>query len=145
MSQIICPCCSSEMVRDTRPYDVVYRGVSKGVMAPGYWCASCHEVLFTDDDNKITDQALHELKAEKAGVMTPAQITAARESMGLNKQDANELLGLAERAFSKYEAGSVLPSKSTSQLIDILANVPEALAYLKSELAEHEPEEIKYA
>ena len=52
--------------------------------------------------------------------LTPEEIRAIRERLGLSQVDAGELLGGGPRAFTKYEAGTIKPSASICNLLRLL-------------------------
>lgn len=63
--------------------------------------------------------------------LTPTQIRAIRERLGLTQLQAGELLGGGPRAFTKYEAGSVKPAASVVALLRLLDANPSMLAALR--------------
>ena len=62
--------------------------------------------------------------------MTPEEIRAIRESLGLSQVLAGELLGGGPRAFSKYESGSIKPAASVVNLLRLLEVDPAAIETL---------------
>ena len=52
--------------------------------------------------------------------------------MGLNQVDAGELIGGGPRAFQKYEAGDLLPSRAISSALALLDHDPKALQVLEA-------------
>ena len=62
--------------------------------------------------------------------MTPEEIRAIRESLGLSQVQAGELLGGGPRAFSKYESGTIKPAASVANLLRILETDPAAIETL---------------
>ena len=71
----------------------------------------------------------HELDKRRA--LTPAQIRAIRERLGLTQLQAGELLGGGPRSFTKYEAGSVKPAASVVALLRVLDAKPSMLDALR--------------
>ncbi len=63
-------------------------------------------------------------------VITPEEIRAIREYLGLSQVEAGELLGGGPRAFTKYEAGTVKPSASVINLLRLLEADPAKVATL---------------
>lgn len=53
-----------------------------------------------------------------------------REALGLSQAEAGELLGGGPRAFTKYEAGTIRPAASVSNLLRLLEGSPAAAAAL---------------
>ena len=64
--------------------------------------------------------------------ITPHEIRAIREKLGLTQVEAGELLGGGPRAFTKYEAGKVRPAASVAQLLRLLDANPNAVNALRS-------------
>ena len=71
--------------------------------------------------------------------LTPTQIRAIRERLGLTQLQAGELLGGGPRAFTKYEAGSVKPAASVVALLRVLDAKPAMLAALRGGQRRHVP------
>ena len=62
--------------------------------------------------------------------ITPEEVRAIREGLGLTQVEAGELLGGGPRAFTKYEAGTVRPAAAVVNLLRLLEVNPAALATL---------------
>ena len=67
---------------------------------------------------------------KKKHEITPEEIRAIREGLGLTQVEAGELLGGGPRAFTKYEAGTVRPAAAVINLLRLLEADPAALATL---------------
>ena len=67
---------------------------------------------------------------EDKSVITPEEVRAIRERLGLTQVEAGELLGGGPRAFTKYEAGTVRPAAAVTNLLRLLEADPTALATL---------------
>lgn len=63
--------------------------------------------------------------------ITPDEIRAIRQELGLSQVEAGEVLGGGPRAFTKYEAGTVKPAASVVNLLRLLEANPHAMATLK--------------
>ena len=62
--------------------------------------------------------------------ITPEEIRAIREGLGLTQVEAGELLGGGPRAFTKYEGGTVRPAAAVINLLRLLEANPAAIATL---------------
>jgi DNA-binding transcriptional regulator YiaG len=62
--------------------------------------------------------------------LTPDEIRRIRESLGLSKAEAGELIGGGPRAFTKYESGTIQPAAAVSNLLRLLDANPSALKTL---------------
>ncbi len=65
------------------------------------------------------------------GLLTPDEIRAGREKLGLSQQELQELLGLGGNSLSRWENGHVYQSRSHDTLLRITYSVPPALKWLK--------------
>jgi len=66
------------------------------------------------------------------GLLTPEEVRAGRERLGLNQQQLQELLGLGGNSLSRWENGHVYQSRSMDTLLRIVFNVPPAMDYVRS-------------
>ena len=73
--------------------------------------------------------------AEKEPLITPDEIRAIRQRLGLSQAEAGELIGGGPRAFTKYEAGTVSPTASAANLLRLLDTNPVAIATLQGSMA----------
>ena len=63
-------------------------------------------------------------------ILTPDEIRATRERLGLSQREAGRLLGGGPRAFAKYEAGTVNPSAASNNLLLVLRSNPSSASVL---------------
>ena len=80
---------------------------------------------------KLSDRMLNRLKARIEGLLEPKEIRRIRQKLGLTQEQAGHLIGGGPRAFQKYEAGDLLPSRAVSSALILLDHDPDALAVLK--------------
>ena len=120
------------MHRDIRPVTLAWQGKTVTFDMPGWYCESSGESIHTGEDMKVSDRMLNRLKAQALGLVEPAEIRRIRKKLGLGQADAGELIGGGPRAFQKYEAGDLLPSRATTTALLLLDNDPAALEVLKS-------------
>lgn len=120
-----------ELKRDIRPFTISYQGHSKTFDMPGWYpAANDCEATFTQDDLKVYDKAIKELKAETEQLLLPSEIRSIRKRLKLTQVQAGLILGGGKRAFQKYESGDVLPSRAISNLLRLLSNNPALLKTL---------------
>ena len=62
--------------------------------------------------------------------LTPSEIRAIREHLGLSQVEAGELIGGGPSSFTKYEAGTVKPAASVINLLRLLEANPAAILTL---------------
>ena len=123
------------LTRDIRPFTITYQGHSKTFDMPGWYPAGEGEATFTDEDLKIYDKAIKELKAEAEHLLLPAEIRSIRKRLKLTQVQAGNILGGGKKAFQKYESGETLPSRAISNLLRILSKEPSLLEVLYAETA----------
>jgi HTH-type transcriptional regulator / antitoxin MqsA len=120
----------ASLYRDVRPFTLTYKGESITVDMPGWYGDQADEGMFEADDMKISDRALHRLKARTEGLLEPEGIKRIRKKLGLTQAAAGELIGGGPRAFQKYETGDLLPSRAISSALTLLDHDPKALTVL---------------
>ena len=123
------------LTRDIRPLTITYQGHSRIFDMPGWYPAGEGEATFTDDDLKIYDKAIKELKAEAEHLLLPAEIRSIRKRLKLTQVQAGNILGGGKKAFQKYESGETLPSRAISNLLRVLSKEPSLLNVLSTETA----------
>jgi len=118
------------MHRGVRPLTLDYKGAHTTFDMPGWYCEASDESIHTGEDMKVSDRALNRLKAETEGLPLPEEIKRIRTKLGLTQEAAGELIGGGPRAFQKYEAGDVLPSRAVSSALALLDHDPAGLSVL---------------
>ncbi len=76
---------------------------------------------------RITNETYRQL-----GLLTPDEILAGREKLGLTQQALQELLGLGGNSLSRWENGRVYQARSMDTLLRIVFDVPEAAAHVRA-------------
>lgn len=75
------------------------------------------------------------LYRERHDLLSPPEIVALRESLGVSQADLARLLHLGNNTISRWERGHKVQSASMDTLLRILRDVPEASAYLRTRVA----------
>ncbi len=132
MTEPVCPKTGAPMHRDTRPMTLEYKGAHITFDMPGWYTDQSDESIHTGEDMKVSDRALNRLKAERDGLPSPEEIKRIRVKLGLTQEQAGELIGGGPRAFQKYEAGDLLPSRAVSSALALLDHDPSGLAVLNA-------------
>lgn len=85
------------------------------------------DTIIHDDAStwRITEETYRQL-----GLLTPAEIRAGRERLGLSQQELQELLGLGGNSLSRWENGRVYQARSLDTLLRVIFNVPSAHDFL---------------
>ncbi len=97
---------------------------------PGWYCDASHESIHTGEDMKASNRALNRIKASTEGLPSPEEIKRIRMKLGLTQEAAGELIGGGPRAFQKYEAGDLLPSRAIGSALALLDHDPAGLTVL---------------
>ena len=130
MDKPICPITGQEMKRGNRSLTISYRGRNRTIDMPGWYVDGSDEGIHTGKDLKVSDRALNALKAEVEGLLSRAQIRRIRKKLKLTQVEAGEIIGGGPRAFQKYEAGDLLPSRAISSALILLDHDPGGLKQL---------------
>jgi len=120
------------MERGVRPMTLDYKGAHMTFDMPGWYCDSSEESIHTGEDMKMSDRALNRLKAEADGLPFPEEVKRIRSKLGLTQEQAGELIGGGPRAFQKYEAGDLLPSRAIASALALLDHDPSGLEVLRA-------------
>lgn len=120
-----------ELHRDVRTTNFEYHGIHFDVDMPGWYPDDDSDAIFTKEDMQIYSKALNRMKAIETGLLGPEEIARIRQKLHLSQIAAGTILGGGKRAFQKYESGTILPSRSISNLLRILDADPDALDILK--------------
>ena len=131
MSNPVCPKTGASMQRGVRPMTLEYKGATAMFDMPGWYCGASDESIHMGEDMKVSDRALNRLKASMEGLPLPEEIKRIRTKLGLTQGEAGELIGGGPRAFQKYEAGDLLPSRAIGSALALLDRDPEGLSVLQ--------------
>lgn len=131
MTDPVCPETGAPMHRDARPMKLSYKDQSITFDMPGWYCTQSAESTHTGEDMKVSDRMLNLLKARVEGLLAPDEIKRIRKKLGLSQAEAGQIIGGGPRAFQKYEAGDLLPSRAISSALLLLDNDPAALGVLE--------------
>ncbi len=131
MDSPFCPETGAPMVRAMKPMTLNYKGQSVTFDMPGWYCEESGESIHTGEDMKTSDRQLNALKACSEGLLQPIEIRRIRRKLGLTQVQAGKLIGGGPRAFQKYEAGDLLPSRAISSALVLLDSAPESLQLLR--------------
>ena len=131
MNNPVCPKTGAPMQRGVRPMTLGYKGATAIFDMPGWYCEASDESIHTGEDMKVSDRALNRLKASMEGLPLPEEIKRIRKKLELTQGEAGELIGGGPRAFQKYEAGDLLPSRAIGSALALLDRDPEGLSVLQ--------------
>jgi HTH-type transcriptional regulator / antitoxin MqsA len=131
VSPPFCPVTGAPMQRGLRPMTLRYKGAELTFDMPGWYCDQSDESIHTGEDLKISDRALNRLKARAENLPSPEEIRRIRQKLRLTQEQAGEWIGGGPRAFQKYEAGDLLPSRAIASALALLDRDGSGLAVLR--------------
>ena len=121
MDERVCPETGAVMTRGTRSVTLSYKGRSIEVEMPGWYVEGAEDGIHSGDDMKVSDRALHRLKAQAEGLLLPEEVRRIRRKLGLSQREAGLVIGGGPNAFQKYEAGDIMVSHASSSALRVLA------------------------
>ena len=137
MNERISPETGAVMTRGVRPMTLAYKGRSIVVDMPGWYADDgVTDSVHSGEDMKVSDRALHRLKAQAEGLLEPEDVRRIRRKLRLSQREAGLVIGGGPNAFQKYEAGDVVVSHAISSALRLLDAHPDALAVLLAHRAE---------
>ncbi len=118
------------MQRGVRPMTLEYKSASTTFDMPGWYCEKSDESIHTGEDMKVSDRALNRRRQAWKACLRRRKSSAFARMLGLTQEEAGELIGGGPRAFQKYEAGDLLPSRAIGSALALLDRDPEGLSVL---------------
>jgi HTH-type transcriptional regulator/antitoxin MqsA len=124
-----CPTCGTMMLEKVRdiPFNYNKQTITVENVA-GKECPNCSEFVWTSKEGKKADAAYNKL-VQEINLRSPAPkfICKVRKKLKLNQQEAENLFGVGDKCFSRYETGKTKPPESLVKLFQVLNNHPELL------------------
>lgn len=125
----ICPACEKgRLVASTCDEAIRYEGIE--LMVRGYEisvCQDCGEEVVLSAQAKRNAVRVADAKHARDETWSTSEIQSWRARWSLTQQAASDLLGGGPNAFSKYERGEVMQSKS----MDLLMRASDVIAELR--------------
>ena len=115
-----CALCGANTIHEIRNRKISYREHTTNIQQPASYCDKCGEAFLSSDDSKATEKAIADFKREVDHLLTSEQIKQIRKKHGITQKEAAELFGGGINAFSKYERGEAIQSKSTDILLRLI-------------------------
>ncbi len=128
-----CPFCGSAAT-DAQTQDTVIsvygreasvRGLSQMV------CSDCGEDFETAEQERKNSALLMRAR-DRLSLITPSMIRELRVKYNLTQAAAGRLFGGGEKAFAKYEAGTIAPREAAAKLLRLALESEEAFRALKN-------------
>jgi HTH-type transcriptional regulator / antitoxin MqsA len=133
VAAISCAVCGSEKVKKIRrKFAATYNQVPISIPnAEMYACTACGERFFAPDQAKALSLAVKRQARVEAGLLTPEEIVAIRQKLGLSQSELERLFGLGSKVVTRWETGRVVQSKAADVALRLLALDPENLKRLR--------------
>lgn len=94
-------------------------------------CRNCGEMVFDDAANEQISDALR----QQVGLLSPAEIRANREALGLTQRQLADHLGIAEATLSRWERSGQIQERALDRLVRVYFAFPGVRAALADEAA----------
>ena len=120
VNPVTLPTYSTEIDHDGRCYAIELVDVD-------VWrCEKCGEIVLNDLAHARITSALR----EKANLLRPEQIRAARERLGLTQKELASCLGIAESTLSRWETGAQIQQRCMNNFLKVFFESAEARSLL---------------
>jgi len=130
-----CPVCgAAELIHDTRDIVHTYKGETTVIPAvTGDFCPACGDSVHGMNDSERYMREVHAFNQQvNAAIVDPKFIIGVRKKLALDQQEAAQIFGGGNNAFSRYENGRTRPSLALVKLLKVLDRHPELLQEVKS-------------
>ncbi|MDO3377821.1 type II toxin-antitoxin system MqsA family antitoxin [Geoalkalibacter halelectricus] len=128
----ICPLCAEGCLHaQIGKNRVEYKGQTAELDLHYSLCDACGSEQSDAAQLRTNKRAMMAFKKQVEGLLSGAEVRALRERLGINQAQAAQLFGGGPVAFSKYESDDVAQSEAMDKLLRLVADIPEALDYLK--------------
>lgn len=128
----ICPACESskfENLQKSESFD--YKGNSFVIDSFEYSkCCECGFELISPAQIRKNELRAKDQFRRIDGLLTGNEIKAIRKKYGLTQEDAARIFGGGSNAFSKYERGEVIQSKSMDTLLRLASEYEEFYSHI---------------
>lgn len=93
-------------------------------------CTHCRKKTLKRIGDQPTSKTINDLYATINGLLTSHQVRQIRKRLNLTQKEAAQICGGGPNAFSRYERGETIPTKSTSNLLRLLLKHPQEINFL---------------
>jgi len=113
-----CPVCViGELSMLNATDGIQYKNQTLTVQVEYCVCAQCGEEMILPEQIKRNDCRMRDAWRKADGLLTGEEIVALRKKLGLTQQQASQMFGGGQNAFSKYERGEVTQSEAMDKLM----------------------------
>jgi HTH-type transcriptional regulator/antitoxin MqsA len=90
-------------------------------------CDHCGEQTISLTESRKVE----EFVAEHLELISPAELRAIREKLGVDQSEMSEALGLGAKTYHRWEKGNQIPSRSMGYYLRLLQKHPESFAWIR--------------
>lgn len=116
----ICPICQAATIHEIRPRVITYKKREKIINQPAVYCDACGDFFLSPEDSKATEREMADFRRTVEHLLTSEEIKSIRKRFKITQKEASELFGGGVNAFSKYERGEAIQSRSTDILLRLI-------------------------
>jgi len=102
---------------------------------PHLACPKCGEGMLRFDDARHLQDGAHAIYRERHHLLSPEDIRAIREPLGIAPTELGRLVRVPAEAVSRWEQGRNVPTKQVDLLLRMIRDVPGSLEYLRKQAA----------
>lgn len=84
------------------------------------YCNLCDDEIHDSEIKQDNQNKAFQQYREKYGVLSPKEITSARENLGLTKEEFSIEVGIRKEDLDSYESNRLLSTKSNARIKDYL-------------------------
>jgi putative zinc finger/helix-turn-helix YgiT family protein len=123
---IQCPVCGSTALDSERQEK--FARSERGKTVP-YWqefyrCRGCHEEFLSAAQSEASSQSHAAALRQAERLVTPEEIKAARNLLGMNQDEFEIALGVGRKTVVRWERGTVVPSRAANGLLWFAVHYP---------------------
>ena len=118
----LCPICDGNLLTITKTVQAKYKYTTFNYSQPGTWCSDCGEGFLTPKDLDSSRKEIADNKRVIEHRLISNDIKKFRKKVQLTQKEAGEIFGGGPNAFSKYERGEIIQSKSTDILMKLVSS-----------------------
>ena len=123
-----CNLCKSDAISQHIVKDIItYRGSELKVKFDYSICNTCGREFVATSQIKTNDLRVIDLKRIADNLLTPKEVSDARNKLQLSQKKAARIFGGGPNAFSKYERGEVSQSRSLDNLLRLCVRHPQLI------------------
>jgi len=133
--KLICPVCE-EGTLTPEVYAEEFAHPNGPIVVEGlecHLCDACGADPVLEDQVRRNHARICDAKRRASGLLAGPEIKQARRALGLTQQQASELFGGGQNAFSKYERGEVSQSVAMDRLVKCALEFPFIIGFLALE------------